>query len=140
MSVVYNYGFLFTYGIGFGYPLLLGLPSDTKSCGRDDFLETLSEYGLEHGVSYLLQQGIAASDVQSILIEFERVVATKLSCVDSSENEESQIATNAVSNLLAAMNARLGISNSRSSFAARKLEEQAELPIQLGINVGSAAL
>lgn len=142
MTVIYNYGFLFTYGIGFGYPLLLGLPDDTKSCGRDDFLDTLSEYGLEHGVSYLLQQGVSASDIQSVLIEFERVVATQLSCIDSSENEESQIATNAVGNLLAAMNARLEVSNSRSSqFSARKLEEQADqLPIQLDIHVGSAAL
>lgn len=109
MTVVYNYGFLFTYGIGFGFPLLLGLPDDTKSCGRYDFLDTVDEYELGHGVSHLLNRGAAPGDVQSVLTEFERVVATKLSCIDSSENLPSQIVTNAVSNLLAAMSARVSL-------------------------------
>ena len=46
-SVIYNYGFLFTYGIGFGFPLLLGLPDEKKSCGRHDFLNTLAQYDLQ---------------------------------------------------------------------------------------------
>ena len=29
-TVVYTYGFWFSYGIGFGFPLLLGLPEETK--------------------------------------------------------------------------------------------------------------
>jgi len=40
----YNYGFLGFYGIGFGFPLLLGLPDDNLECGADDFAETLQEY------------------------------------------------------------------------------------------------
>ena len=46
-SVIYNYGFLFTYGIGFGFPLLLGLPDEKKSCGRHEFLNTLAQYDLQ---------------------------------------------------------------------------------------------
>ena len=47
ITVIYNYGFLFTYGIGFGFPLLLGLPDQEKSCGRHDFLDTLAQYDLQ---------------------------------------------------------------------------------------------
>ena len=47
ITVIYNYGFLFTYGIGFGFPLLLGLPDENKSCGRNDFLNTLAQYDLQ---------------------------------------------------------------------------------------------
>jgi len=127
MTVVYNYGFLFTYGIGFGFPLLLGLPDDTKSCGRGDFQKVLYEYELQEGVTPLLHRGASVSAVQSVLTEFENIVATKLSCIDSSENVQSQIVANAVANLLAAMNARLELENGSSyghykTFQARKLD------------------
>ena len=133
ITVIYNYGFLFTYGIGFGYPLLLGLPDDTKGCGRNDFLDTLDDYQLGRGISNLVYQGASPADIQSVLVEFERVIGTKLSCIDSSENVESLIATNAVSNLLAAMSARLELeSASTTSFQSRKLdlvsEELKDLP------------
>lgn len=32
------------YGVGFGYPLLLGLPEDKLKCGPEDFLKTLDKY------------------------------------------------------------------------------------------------
>jgi len=121
MSVVYNYGFLFTYGIGFGFPLLLGLPEEKKSCNRFDFLDTLAEYELDRGVAPLLARGASPSDIQSILSEFELVVGTKLSCIDSTENSQSQIVSNSVRNLLAAMIGRLELellTNRRSDSAA----------------------
>ena len=36
-AVLYNYGFLGTYGVGFGFPLLLGLPEARLDCGYNDF-------------------------------------------------------------------------------------------------------
>jgi len=134
MTVVYNYGFLAAYGIGFGFPLLLGLPDDKKSCSRDDFVNTLAQYDLQGGISPLLYRADLA-DIQSILIEFELIIGTKLSCIDSAENIESQVVTNAVSNLIAAMVARLELAseNRRSSYhVARKLdvnEEESSLKI-----------
>jgi len=112
-TVVYNYGFLFAYGIGFGYPLLLSLPEETKSCGRQDFLRTLYEYELQNGVQGLLARGASNSDVVSILTEFETIVATRLNCLSNDENIESLKALNAVKNLIAAMNARSSITTAR---------------------------
>jgi len=129
MTVVYNYGFLFTYGIGFGFPLLLGLPDDTKSCGRDDFLNTLAQYDLQGGVAPLLHHYASLANIQSILAEFELVIGTKLSCIDSAENIESQAVINAVTNLIASMAARLGLeSQNRRSLdhVERKLNVNEE--------------
>ena len=124
-SVVYNYGFLFTYGIGFGFPLLLGLPEDKKSCGQDDFVNTLAQYDLQGGLSPLLNRCASPADIQSLLVEFELIIGTKLSCIDSAENIESQVVTNAVSNLIAAMAARLELesqSRRNSYHVERKLD------------------
>ena len=154
MSVVYNYGFLFTYGIGFGFPLLLGLPEEKKSCNRFDFLDTLAEYELDRGVAPLLARGASPSDIQSILSEFELVVGTKLSCIDSTENSQSQIVSNSVRNLLAAMIGRLELellTNRRSDsvptqygFQARKLSantlEDAEKNPQAALLAENAAI
>jgi len=129
MTVVYNYGFLFTYGIGFGFPLLLGLPDDKKSCGRDNFVNTLAQYDLQGGVSPLLHRYASPVNIQSILVEFELVIGTKLSCIDSAENIESQAVTIAVSNLIAAMAARVEIASQygRSSYhVERKLDVNEE--------------
>jgi len=129
MTVVYNYGFLFTYGIGFGFPLLLGLPDDTKSCSRDDFLNTLAQYDLQGGIAPLLHHYASLANIQSILAEFELVIGTKLSCIDSAENIESQAVINAVTNLLASMAARLGLeSQNRRSLdhVERKLNVNEE--------------
>ena len=130
IDVVYNYAFLANYGVGFGFPLLLGLPDDTKDCDSYDFSRTLKEYQLDNGVSGLLSQGVGAEDIRSILTEFSTVIGTKLSCIDNAENLESQVATNAVSNLIAAMNARLDVEASRhkrTTFQARNLELPASL-------------
>jgi len=129
MSVIYNYGFLFTYGIGFGFPLLLGLPDEKKSCGRHEFLNTLAQYDLQKGLAPLLYRGAALADIESLIIEFQLVVGTKLSCIDSSENSDSLIVTNAVSNLLSAMVNRLQLEVADSPvrlFQARKLDLEKE--------------
>jgi len=126
MTVVYNYGFLATYGIGFGFPLLLGLPDDKKSCGRDDFVNTLAQYDLQGGISPLLYRADLA-DIQSILIEFELIIGTKLSCIDSAENIESQVVINAVSNLIAAMAARLELAASEYGRSSHHVERKLDV-------------
>jgi len=126
MTVVYNYGFLATYGIGFGFPLLLGLPDDKKSCGRDDFVNTLAQYDLQGGISPLLYRADLA-DIQSILIEFELIIGTKLSCIDSAENIESQVVTNAVSNLIGAMAARLELAASENRRSLHHVERKLDV-------------
>ena len=134
MTVVYNYGFLGCYGVGFGFPLLLGLPSDTKSCGREDFLAALEEYQLKKGISGLIYKGASATDARSILTEFERIISTKLSCIDNSENIESRVASNAISNLIAAMNARLDLEADQADgnrFRSRHLDLDSQIKQQL---------
>jgi len=129
MSVIYNYGFLFTYGIGFGFPLLLGLPDEKKSCGRHEFLNTLAQYDLQKGLTPLLYRGAALADIESLLIEFQLIIGTKLSCIDSSENLDSLIVTNAVSSLITAMFSRLQLEVADSPvrlFQARKLDLEKE--------------
>jgi len=129
MSVIYNYGFLFTYGIGFGFPLLLGLPDEKKSCGRHEFLNTLAQYDLQKGLAPLLYRGAALADIESLIIEFQLVVGTKLSCIDSGENLDSLIVTNAVSSLITAMFSRLQLEVADSPvrlFQARKLDLEKE--------------
>merc|ERR1712203_387369 len=64
---------------------------------------TLAQYDLQKGLAPLLYRGAALADIESLIIEFQLVVGTKLSCIDSSENSDSLIVTNAVSNLLSAM-------------------------------------
>jgi len=107
MTVVYNWMFLWNYGVGFGFPLLLGLPDDTKDCGSIQFRETMREYQLDQGLAVLLNRGATVDDLRSVISEFQSVVGTKLFCIDGSENVESQKAVNAISNLIAAMGARL---------------------------------
>jgi len=129
MSVVYNYAFLAAYGVGFGFPLLLGLPDDKKSCTRDDFANALSQYDLQGGMSPLLYRYTSLSNIRSILAEFELVIGTKLSCIDSTENIESQAVTTAVTNMIAAMAARIeieAIHRNSESLVQRKLDVNEE--------------
>jgi len=128
-SVVYNYAFLGFYGIGFGFPLLLGLPDVKKSCTRDEFANALSQYDLQGGISPLLYRYTSLINIRSILAEFELVIGTKLSCIDSTENIESQAVTIAVTNMIAAMAARIeieAIHRNSESFVQRKLDVNQE--------------
>ena len=73
----------------------------------------------------MLYRGAALADIESLIIEFQLVVGTKLSCIDSSENSDSLIVTNAVSSLLSAMVNRLQLEVADSPvrlFQARKLD------------------
>ncbi len=43
---VHRYGFILFYGIGFGFPYLLGIPSPTFSCSSKDYLQALKLFGV----------------------------------------------------------------------------------------------
>ena len=54
---LYNYGFLFFYGLGFGFPALVGNPPlPPIDCGVSDYLEMQAKYGLSHGAADLASQ------------------------------------------------------------------------------------
>ena len=64
-------------------------------------------------------------EVRLIIVKAYRNIDTKLFCVKNAENLESQVAVNAISNLVAALNARLDVEESRykrTTFQARNLE------------------
>ena len=42
-QTLYLYGFLFSYGIGFGGPLLLGQDSDVLDCDSNTFVKLLNK-------------------------------------------------------------------------------------------------
>jgi len=108
-KLVQNYAFLGVYGIGFGFPYLLGLPSEQKSCGKTDFRRTLKEFQLQKGINGLLKRGSSPSEISSIITEFELIANSKLSCFKPEENVESMKALNALKNLVAAMRARVKV-------------------------------
>ena len=113
--VLYSYGFLGTYGVGFGAPLLAGLPDDEVSCGSSDFLKMVSEYGLEYGVSGYLSQsygsGATAAALSSRVGEFDLLVRSAINCVLSQEDSYSEAAEVAwaLDELITAMNSRLSL-------------------------------
>merc|ERR1711997_825032 len=93
------------------------------------------EYQLKKGISGLIYKGASANDARSILTEFERIISTKLSCIDNSENIESRVASNAISNLIAAMNARLDLEADQAAdgnrFRSRNLDLDSQIKQQL---------
>ena len=47
LNQIYNYGFLFFYGLGFGLPLLVGNPDlPPIDCGVKNYYNLLDKYGL----------------------------------------------------------------------------------------------
>lgn len=82
----------------------------------------MSAYQLDQGVSFLLKRGATTADVRSVISEFSSVVASKLSCIDNEENVESRIAAQAVTNLIAAMNARLDAEDALTSSSNRRID------------------
>ena len=44
-------------GLGFGLPLIIGLPETVLTCGRQDFEDLIEDYGLERGLQPLLNEG-----------------------------------------------------------------------------------
>ena len=89
-ETLYNYGFVASYGIGFGFPLLLlDVPDTTMNCGSKDFEKVIEEYELNQGISGLLERGMKKRNIASVVKEFDQVIYTKLNCIDKEVNIES---------------------------------------------------
>jgi len=43
---IHRYGFILLYGIGFGFPYLLGIQSPSLSCSSRDYLDVLGLFGV----------------------------------------------------------------------------------------------
>lgn len=122
LYTIYNYGFLFWYGWGFGLPLLVGLPKDTLDCGVRDFQKVIREYGLDgpDPVGRLVDSfGVATA--RSVLSEFDVFMRLSLSCVLDREDETVPAAdlSFTIDELSTALNLRLDLEEARSSPAAR---------------------
>jgi len=103
-----NYGFIYSYGLGFGLPLVLGNPQRI-SCDRKDFEKLLEDFELENGIQSLLDRGSSPAVLKSIVEEFSIVVQTKIHCLKPEENLQSLKVHNAVKNLVAAMRGRIQV-------------------------------
>ena len=44
-------------GLGFGLPLIIGIPKTILTCGRQDFEDLIEDYGLQRGLQPLLNEG-----------------------------------------------------------------------------------
>ena len=68
-------------GLGFGLPLLFGLPETVLTCGRQDFEDLIKDYGLERGLQPLLNEGYTKRDLKSIVKEFSLILPAKMRCI-----------------------------------------------------------
>ncbi|TRY75001.1 hypothetical protein TCAL_04944 [Tigriopus californicus] len=112
-SDLYIYGFLGSYGIGFGYPLLLGLPKANLPCDSHSFSTLLDRYGLSYGVSAFMpyQSQSESLSLSSRIAEFDLLVRTQISCILVEEGQyvEAAEVNWALEELITAMNLRLAL-------------------------------
>ena len=110
INTIYNYGFLFFYGIGFGAPLLVGHESSTLHCDSNTFLGLINKYGLGYGVGKYFDPYDEADthSLGSRVAEFELISATKLDCVLSRADDHIEAAEVQwkLEELIAALNLR----------------------------------
>jgi hypothetical protein len=64
---IHRYGFILFYGIGFGFPYLLGIPTPYLSCSSDDYLEALKLFGVTLPLVSSKRHSISASSVFFVL-------------------------------------------------------------------------
>ena len=121
MTNIYTYAGKTFYGVGFGFPLLLGLPEDTLKCSADDFLKTLDKYQLTSGLGDLLSSSLSVAAIKSIVSEFNIWVRTKLACILDFEAEIKEAAAIgfALEELNTAMNLRIEAEASERSNLRR---------------------
>jgi hypothetical protein len=125
------------YGVGFGFPLLLGLPEDKLLCGPQDFLRTLDEYQLTGGLADLFAGDAPASAWRSVVSEFDLWARTKLACILDFEAEIREAAELgfALEQLTAAMNLRIDVEEAdRSKALAEQADRSNEVDVGGGID------
>jgi len=132
-QTVFDYGFLGFYGVGFGAPLILGLPDENLSCGSYDFQNLVDSYGLSHGVSgyFPSYDSSLPAQLSSRVSEFELLSSARLDCVLAKEGDSESAAEVvwALEELIAAINLRLECEESHSGGYGRSgvaAEEAAE--------------
>lgn len=111
VSNIYSFGVKGFYGVGFGFPLLLGLPEETLSCSVDDFYNLLNRLKLKNGLRELFSSGMSIVSVRSVVSEFDILVRAKLGCLldfDSEIAEAADVAF-AIDDLVAALQLRIGL-------------------------------
>ena len=54
IETAYNYGFISSYGIGFGFPALLDLDDSNLDCGISDFHNIIDEFQFNTGINECL--------------------------------------------------------------------------------------
>merc|ERR1712037_566920 len=84
-----SYGVTYSYGLGFGLPLLLDLPSNILECGKQDFEDLIEDYGLDRGLQPLLNKGQTKEALLTVVEELALLLPCKMSCIDEEKNLES---------------------------------------------------
>ena len=115
------YGYLFSYGIGFGGPLLLGQDSDDLDCDSNTFVKLLRKYELSDGIKShnyshgdggdfeLEEEETRIPDLMSRVNEFDLISHAQLNCIleKTEEHKEAAEVEYALDELVAALRARL---------------------------------
>ena len=114
ISAWWGYGQVGFYGIGFGFPYLLGLPEDNLPCHSSDFQETLEQYKLTNGLDELFATSLPISAIRAIVSEFDSWVRIKIACITDSEGDyvEAAEVSYLLNELNAAMNLRIDVEES----------------------------
>jgi len=119
---IYTYGFLFFYGLGFGFPALVGNPSlPPIDCSVDNYQNTLERYGLTYGPTTLASQ-VGVKSARSLVKEFDTFVRLELACILDEENncESAAEVKWTLDNLIASYDARLDLEATSSGYIRRK--------------------
>ncbi len=118
MSNIYNYGVKGFYGVGFGFPLLLGLPESNLPCGESDFHYLVNRYHLGKGVKELIVSGMPISSIQSTINEFDILMRAHLGCLLDFDGEviEAAEVTFSLDDLVTAMQLRTRMELEESDF------------------------
>ena len=111
VSTWWGYGQTGFYGIGFGFPYILGLPEDNLPCHSSDFQETLEQYKLTNGLDDLFATSLPISAIRTIVGEFDSWVRIKIACITDSEGDyvEAAEVSFLLDELIGAMNLRIDI-------------------------------
>lgn len=111
MSNIYNYAVKGFYGVGFGFPLLLGLPESNLPCSEADFHYLINKYHLRNGVKDLIGSGMPFTSIQSAINEFDILIRTYLGCLLDFDGEivEAAEVTFSLDDFVSALQLRIGI-------------------------------
>ena len=107
----WGYGQIGFYGIGFGFPYIIGLPQDNLPCHSSNFMETLKQYGLINGLNELFASNLPISAIKTLVAEFDSWARIKIACITGSESDyiEAAEVSYLLDELIAALNLRIAV-------------------------------